>query len=164
MTDFFKDECREKPRTDEKFGICDDGNQQKAYTDLSCPPQWVAEVSNQCKKQVDFYALDNCISFYKDDSISEKYKICDGMLVFNDSLYLVELKDSRTGSIPKAKEQLESTIENLKKSADLSRFRKKKAYICNRKHPNFRIIEHSEKQEFHSNTGFRLVINAKIVI
>ena len=88
------------------------------------------------------------------------------MLTFTQSLYLVELKKQGVGGwISKAKEQLENTIKLLLESNDLSNFRYKKAFACNKKHPNFTVIDTAERKLFFKRTnGFRLDVQAEIVI
>lgn len=87
------------------------------------------------------------------------------MLIFNDSLFLVELKVQGKDWIQKATSQLENTIKLISKNHDLSNFRYKKAYACNRKHPSFTVIDTAERKSFFERTkGFRIDVQAEIVI
>ncbi|GAB1419710.1 hypothetical protein MASR2M12_24750 [Bacteroidales bacterium] len=143
-------------RTNKKqFGICDDQNGTKAYTDTSDDTKWIAKVTNDNEIDISFTAIDNCIIVYKAGT-KEKESSCDGMLTFSESLYLVELKVQGKDWIPKAKRQLENTIKLITENHKLSNFKFKKAYACNRKHPNFNVLEASEKKSFFDKTGFRL--------
>lgn len=88
------------------------------------------------------------------------------MLTFSESLYLVELKKQATGGwITGAKGQLENTIRLISENHDLSSFRYKKAFACNKKHPNFTVIEAAERKAFFDRTkGFRIDAQAEITI
>ena len=88
------------------------------------------------------------------------------MLTFAESLYLVELKKQGTGGwISDAKGQLENTIRLISENHDLSSFRYKKAFACNRKHPSFTGIDIAERRSFFERTrGFRIDVQAEIVI
>jgi len=88
------------------------------------------------------------------------------MLTFSDSLFLVELKKQGTGGwLPDAKKQLESTIKRLRMDNNLTKYRYKKAYACNKQHPKFTVIEASEKKAFFERTnGFRIDVQAEIFI
>ena len=74
-------------------------------------------------------------------------------------------KQSTGGWIADAKGQLENTIQLLSENHDLSDFRFKKAFACNRKHPNFTVIDTAERKSFFERTnGFRIDVQAEIVI
>lgn len=152
---FFETNCKESSRNEKQFGICDDQNGTKAYTDTSDDTKWIAKVTNDNEIDISFTAIDNCIIVYKAGT-KEKESSCDGMLTFSESLYLVELKVQGKDWIPKAKRQLENTIKLITENHKLSNFKFKKAYACNRKHPNFNVLEASEKKSFFDKTGFRL--------
>lgn len=162
---FFKTNCKESSRNEKQFGICDDQNGTKAYTDIASRTKWLAKVINDNKIDISFTAIDNCIIVYKEGT-KEKESSCDGMLTFAQSLYLIELKKQSTGGwIADAKKQLENTIKLISKSHDLSTFRYKKAFACNRKHPNFTVIDTAERKSFFERTnGFRIDMQAEIVI
>lgn len=100
----------------------------------------------------------------KDDT-KDQESTCDGMLTFGDHLYLVELKNRRLGGrLAQARRQLENTIRLLWENHDLSKIRYKKAYACSKKHPNFTVLESSEKKAFFKKTnGFRLDAQTEIV-
>ncbi len=160
---FFETNCKESSRNEKQFGICDDQNGTKAYTDTSDDTKWIAKVTNDDEIDISYTAIDNCIIVYKAGT-KEKESSCDGMLTFSESLYLVELKVQGKDWIPKAKRQLENTIKLITENHKLSNFKFKKAYACNRKHPNFNVLEASEKKSFFDKTGFRLDTQAEIKI
>ncbi|MBS1571899.1 MAG: hypothetical protein JST62_05830 [Bacteroidetes bacterium] len=162
---FFETDCKESSRNEKQFGICDDQNGTKAYTDTTDNRKWIAKVTNNNDIDISFTTIDNCIVVYKEGT-KEKESSCDGMLTFAQSLYLVELKKQSTGGwIADAKGQLENTIKLLSKNHDLSNFRFKKAFACNRKHPNFTVIDTAERKSFFERTnGFRIDVQTEIKI
>lgn len=162
---FFETDCKEESRNEKQFGICDDQNGTKAYTDTTDSTKWIAKVTNVKEIDVAFTAIDNCIIVLKEGT-KDKESSCDGMLTFAQNLYLVELKKQGTGGwISDAKGQLENTIKLISENHDLSNFRYKKAFACNRKHPSFTVIDTAERKSFFERTGgFRIDVQAEIVV
>ena len=162
---FFETDCKEETRNEKQFGICDDQNGTKAYTDTTDSTKWIAKVINIKEIDVSFTAIDNCIIVLKEGT-KDKESSCDGMLTFAQSLYLVELKkQGASGWISNAKGQLENTIKLISENHDLSNFRYKKAFACNRKHPSFTVIDTAERKSFFERTGgFRIDVQAEIVV
>lgn len=162
---FFETICKETPRLDKIFGICDDQDGTKAYTNATDEDQWIAIVINDYNFAISFTAIYNCILVYKEGT-KDKESTCDGMLTFSDSLYLVELKNKGTGGwLPYSKGQLENTIKLLCASHNINEYRFKKAYACNKKHPYFTVIDAAERKAFFKRTnGFRLDAQRVIVI
>ena len=163
--DFFSVDCTETAKTDFRFGICDDQSGSKAYTDATDETTWIATVKNQSGTSITFIAIDRCLMRHQEGT-ADNESTCDGMLIFRDGLYLVELKKQDTGGwLPKATAQLENTIRLLQKHHDLEQFRYKKAFACNKRHPRFIVIDVEEKKAFFRRTnGFRLDAQATIVI
>lgn len=162
---FFVTDCKEESRNEKQFGICDDQNGTKAYTDTTDNTKWIAKVTNVKEIDVSFTPIDNCIIVLKEGT-KDKESSCDGMLTFAQNLYLVELKkQGKGGWISDAKGQLENTIKLISKNHDLSNFRYKKAFACNRKHPSFTVIDTAERKSFFERTrGFRIDVQAEIVV
>lgn len=161
---FFDTECREPSRSDELFGICDDGNGTKAYTNATDSARWNAKVINCNQVAISFTAIDYCVIVFKDGT-KDKESTCDGLLSFSDTLFLVELKKQGTGGwLPDAKKQLENTVKLLRANHNLEGFRYKKACACNKRHPGFTVIDAAEKKAFFQRTGFRIDAQAEIVI
>lgn len=162
--DFFNSPCRESARKEKLFGICDDQDGKKAYTNTSDPESWIARVINNPSHEIAFTAIDHCTTVYTEGT-NELESTCDGMLTFEDSLYLVELKNDRTGGwIPDATRQLENTIKLLQRHHNLAEYKYLKAFVCNRKHPRFKTIENSTNKAFFDRTKFRLDVQANIAI
>jgi hypothetical protein len=162
--DFFDNNCREAPRTNIRFGLCDkQGNEEPAYSDSENEQDWLAEVRNESGKTIVFIPLDNCIIIHKPGT-NNKESLCDGALLFDQDLVLVELKNIRTGGwIPDAIGQLKNTIQLIRDAHDLRLFRHKKAHVCNRKKQIFHVIDQDVKIRFYQETGgFRLHIEGVI--
>lgn len=162
--DFFNTACKEQELTHQKFGICDDEDGRRAYTNIDNATKWIAKVNNELERKIEFTAIDNCITILKAGT-KNKESSCDGMLTFENSIFLVELKNQGTGGwLPKAIGQLQNTISLLKLYNRIDDFRYKKAYACNRKHPNFQVIDVEKRRKFYKETGFRIDAQAEIVI
>ena len=163
--DFFETDCKESARTDVLFGICDDQDGTKAYTNVLDTNIWITTVNNNSRIKVAFTAIDNCITILKEGT-KDKESSCDGMLTFNNSIFLVELKKQGTGGwLPKAIGQLKNTIKLINANHNLKEFRYKKAYACNRKHPTFTTIDNELSRKFFRETnGFRIDAQAEIIV
>lgn len=163
--DFMGSACKESARTDRVFGLCDDELGDKAYSDVDDDTKWIAKIINNSRAAVSFTAIDNCITVLKSGT-NDQESTCDGMLTFDDHLYLVELKNRRQGGwVAAARIQLENTIRLLQQYHDIKAVKFKKAYACNKKHPQFTVIDSAEKKAFFERTnGFRLDARAEIFI
>jgi hypothetical protein len=165
---FFDSNCSENSRTDSLFGLVDpsenkDSN-KRTFSTTESSETWNAKVINTDQLDVTFHAIDHCVEIFKDNS-NDQESLCDGVLTFNESLYLVELKRKNKDFIPEAKLQLENTIRLLVISGGIDKYKSKKAFISNSKHPHFRVIRSSEQKEFYDkNYGFRLDINYTIIL
>lgn len=158
--DFFNPDCQRGPYSDLRFGVCDDQDTTPAYVDTQDSDKWVATVENPAQRAVIFTAIDKCVI---QDHEERGRGRCDGMLSTEDLLYLVELKDQKTNWQPHAIEQLKSTIAFLREHHDLTRFRHKKAFACNRqRNQGFVEIDHEVKLRFFREYGFRLDLQATI--
>ncbi len=157
---FFEAKCQESPISAIRFGLCDDQNGQKAYTDTNNPNNWIAVLENAHKQPVTFTAIDNCIEILRGDNNAEKR--CDGMLTYTDNIVFVELKEVEKAWILDAVEQLETTIRYFMENHDINLFRHKRAFACNKKHPRFKVIEPETKKRFFDTYRVRLNIQATI--
>lgn len=93
-----------------EFGICDDMNLSPAYIDELRQAAWIAVVKNNLGREVEFYAIDNCVKILREDGRQESS--CDGILKADSELVFIELKLSgRTGWFGEGRKQLEKTIE-----------------------------------------------------
>lgn len=158
---FLESPCQEPSRNDSEFGICDNEDGTKAYTDNSRRKDWIATVSNPSTKDVSFIAVDKCILQDTDEPGRGR---CDGILLTNDQLYFVELKNQMRSWISDAINQLDSTIEFFKESHDMNEFRHKKAFACNKKSKHFQEIDNELNLAFFRKHGVRIDVQAEIII
>lgn len=151
--DFFKEACQSGPYTQQTFGVCDNQDSTPAYVDTGNRQNWVATVENPAQLAVIFTAIDKCVLLDSDERGRGR---CDGMLTTDNLLYLVELKDQRANWRSDATEQLQSTILFLRDHHDLSAYKHKKAFGCNKRHQAFSLIDQETRRRFFDVYGFRL--------
>ncbi len=159
---FFDPQCQEPALNHTLFGLCDDENGKKAFTNIDKSDNWIATVKNDRSKMLVFTAIDKCV--IKD--VEEKGRgRCDAMLNSDEHLYFIELKNIDYPSWKsRAIEQLESTIQFFIAHHDLKRFRHKKAFACNKKKPRFQEIEIELKRRFFDMYRFRIDTQAEVII
>jgi hypothetical protein len=85
------------------------------------------------------------------------------MFTSNEHIYFVELKDQRKDWISDSITQLESTIQFFIENHDATIYKHKKAFACNKKHPQFQKIDNELNLRFFRTYGFRLGIQADIL-
>ncbi|MBN1279634.1 MAG: hypothetical protein JW989_07690 [Chlorobiaceae bacterium] len=158
---FFDPGCQEPVRREVLFGLCDDQNSKKAYTNTDDSSRWVATVQNDSRVELTFTAIDNCVIMGDEESGRAR---CDGMLTSSEHIYFVELKDQRIGWKADAIDQLESTILFFMENHDISRFRYKKAFACNKRHRPFQVIDHEIRRRFFSNCRFHVDAQAYVIV
>ncbi len=158
---FFDENCQETPRTDQLFGLCDDQDGKKAYSDVQDNSSWIATVKNDNSKEVLFTAVDKCL--IKDNEYKGRGR-CDGMLTTTEHLFFVELKNQRQSWITDAIEQLESTVQFFIDNHSIDAFKHKKAFACNKKHPRFDEIDNETNLRFFRAYSFRLDVQAEIIV
>ena len=113
--DFFEAACQEPALNHSIFGLCDDQNGGKAYSNTNAPATWVATVKNDNNETLVFTAIDKCV--IQDHEEVDRGR-CDCMLTTNRHLYLIELKDVLPPWQSGAIEQLASTILFLRDNHD----------------------------------------------
>ncbi len=159
---FFDTQCQEPPIRHTLFGLCDDENGQKAYSNVDNPNSWIATVKNDKRKTLVFTAIDKCV--IKDGEEVGRGR-CDAMLTSDEHLYFVELKNMMANWQTDAVQQLISTIHLFAKHHNVKDFRHRKAFACNRKHRKFVEIDNERNIRFRNeNYGFRLDIQADVVV
>ena len=154
--------CQELPISASQFGICDDQNGLIAYTDTTDSSKWIATVNNPQATPVTFTAVDNCVEILRGDGDADRK--CDGMMTYSENLVFVELKEVKSSWISDAVEQLEITIQHFIANHDIGIFRHKRAFACNKKHPNFHVIDNETKRRFFDTYRIRLNVQATIQI
>ena len=158
---FFETTCQEPSLNHDLFGLCDDQNGDKAYTNINDPAKWTAIVKNDNRRDLIFIAIDKCV--IKDNEEAGRGR-CDGMLTSSEHLFFIELKDEKKGWITGAIEQLESTIQFFIANHDISIYKHKKAYACNKRHRHFQEIDNELKKQFFRTYKVRLDVQGKIIV
>jgi hypothetical protein len=158
---FFKVDCQYPPISIDTFGLCDKEDGTKAYPDTANPNEWIAEVKNENNLDITFTAVDKCV--IHDHEYPNRGR-CDGMLTTENHLYLVELKNQLPPWRSHAIEQLDSTIDFLISNHDISQFKKRKVFACNKKKDKFVVIDNEFNKAFFDRTTFRVDIQAEIVV
>jgi len=153
--------CREPQRNDSLFGICDDQDGTKAYTNTNDPQRWIAKVKNDRNKELIFTAVDKCI--LQDHDYPGRGR-CDGLLTSDEHLYFIELKVQKKHWITGTIEQLESTIQLFIEGNDITIFRHKKAFACNKRHTYFQEIDNELNLSFFRKYGVRIDVQADIIV
>ncbi len=80
------------------------------------------------------------------------------------TLIFVELKTGRKAWVPRAVEQLRSTINLFVKNHDIDIYSKKHAYASNRRYSGFPYSMKNEIQKFKHSTGFILKVTPRIQV
>ncbi|NJK96947.1 MAG: hypothetical protein HC905_20320 [Bacteroidales bacterium] len=154
------------PESDQgtKIGICDDNNQNIAYFDLVNESNWIAMVNNSENKEIVFTAFDYCIDVFRENG--EMDKRCDVLMTFEESLYFIELKSKVSDWQSEGIEQIEVTINNfINKIPDYYwSFKKRKAYVANKRHPSFNVTKITDMERFRDQYHVRLDLQATILI
>ncbi len=165
--DFFDENCQSSTNANE-FGLCDDESGTKVYFDRNKAhiKQWIAIVQNNNEIMITLTAIDNCILIRRNKTELENR--CDGMLTYtienNEAIIFFELKNKAKDWIAEAIHQLEVTIQKFLENNDISEFKIKKAFACNRKHPQFQTSQISEMQRFYNRYKIKLLIQQHIII
>lgn len=151
---FFQNCCKTETNKTE-FGLCDDIANSPAYIDENDKPKWIGIVNNPNGKDVEFFAIDNCVVIKRNDGTDESK--CEGVLKENSNLIFIELKEREGGKwFKKGREQLTITINIFKQNYNISNYKSVRAFVCNSLKP----ISHSGRatniQQFYDDTGFIL--------
>jgi hypothetical protein len=164
--DFLKAACQtmtNQPR----FGICDDEDtnvKTPAYINTDDESRWIALVLNPQSKNLVLTAIDNCIEVLRENGDMDSR--CDVMLTSDDSLCLIELKNKVSDWKASGIEQIEATLMRLIENHETYyfSFKKRKAYVANKRHPNFQILDNALMKRFSSQYKIWLDIQATIKI
>ncbi len=158
---FFEPTCQEPPINHALFGLCDDQNGTKAYTNVNDPTRWIATVRNDSSQNIVFTAIDKCV--IRDNEEIGRGR-CDGMLTSPQHIYFVELKEMNPPWISHAIDQLQSTIIFFIANHDISIFRHKKAFACNKNRDKFHVIDNELNLRFFRMYGVRIDVQAEIIV
>jgi hypothetical protein len=159
--DFFNKECQKSTHKD-KFGICDDVDlnaKTPAYLDFENTNDWLVKVVNSSSQEIVFTAIDHCILKY--DRTIDNPSRCDAMLIYENSIIFVELKNKLKK--PAQIAQLENTIRLFFENNIDRTFSKKEAYLSNKKKTVF-LSQDTKEKFIQENNGFRLYFSTVITI
>lgn len=163
--DFFSSKYnREYLRNEPFFGIVDREAEPFARTTTEpADSPWDANVKNPSRQDMLFIPVDGNIAIKKNGN---NVKLCEGLLycVDNSFLAFIEIKNRRKSDFVKAEEQLASTINEFVANHDPKKFRMRKAYIADHRHPQFQVSHKVEMNEFRSKYGFRLLYQNTIEV
>lgn len=159
--DFFEIKCQ-KSTHKALFGLCDDENNTPAYIDAEDMHKWNAKVINAASQTIFFTAIDNCIDIRRENG--EMDNRCDCMLTYPHHIVFVELKNKGANWKKEAIEQIEFTIRHFGKNHNLSDIKHKRAFVANKRHPNFQVIDNELKRKFWDKYHVRLNIDTEINI
>ncbi|WP_343674301.1 hypothetical protein [Chitinophaga sp.] len=124
----------------QEFGLCDDPAPAKnpSYILEADKSKWIGIVKNPGRRSADFYGLDHAIRIPlppPNDQYIES--LCDGLLVHDNQLSFVELKEriSNTKWIGKSTDQIINSIRLFADNHNLHDYDKITARICNKLKP-----------------------------
>jgi hypothetical protein len=158
---FFDEKCLTK--TDAGlFGIYDSTDLSQATLDFTQASKWVCSVQNEAGLMLEFRAIDHCVVILREDGNQEKS--CDAMLTYSENIVFIELKEKAKHWKEEGIIQLEQTIKEFVIHHELSDFKYKRAFVANRKHPNFQVINNETAKKFWDKYRVRLNVQANIVI
>ncbi|TWV15132.1 hypothetical protein FQ707_02115 [Bacteroidaceae bacterium HV4-6-C5C] len=162
---FFTPLCQTENIRNKEFGICDDediNNKTPAYIDKIDPKKWIAIIKNTTGKSLNFTAIDNCVEIRKENGDMDNR--CDGMLTNEENIVFIELKDQQKNWVQHAVDkQLQTTIDHFKANYDITKYKHKRAFACNRKHPRFQCSYKEKMSTFYQKNKIRLNLENVIV-
>lgn len=161
---FFDNHCKTSSNI-ESFGLCDDPppSENPAYIDENNSSKWIAIVNNPMNKEIDFYAIDNCVNILKANGKTESR--CDGMLNYEDKIIFVELKmRGSSGWLAKARCQLTITFNKFKENNILTNYSSIEAYASNSLKPLANQGNLAQIQKFKDDTGLIMHVQQQINI
>ncbi len=163
--DFFQEKCQIRNIREKRFGICDEEDtnvKTPAYIETRDESKWIAIVKNETENAIHFTAVDNCVVITRPDGNMENR--CDAILRCGDHIVFVELKDQQKDWITHAvDEQLQNTIDHFKENHNIQAYKYRRAFVCNRKHPNFKTSYKDKMNTFYKKNGIRLNLMQEIV-
>ena len=151
---FFQGQCKSTSKKP-LFGVCDDISGSPAYINETDNSKWIAIVHNPDLKEIEFYAIDNCVKILRPSGELESR--CDGVLMHQNNLIFIELKERvSSGWFGKGSQQLRVTINIFLANYNTSDFETIEAYVCNNLKPKSNPARASTIQKFYDDTGFIL--------
>ena len=144
------------------FGLYDKEDKSPAMIVRTQKEKWNATVVNPTQKTITHTAIDNCIEILRANR--EMDNRCDSILNYPENIIFVELKNKNADWKSDGINQIEVTINNFNNNHNLSGIRHKRAFVANRRHPNFQVIEDEQIRKFWDKYRVRLNISSEINI
>lgn len=162
---FFKSICGYETTVLDSFGIYDNpNNDEKAHLVFDDAVEWTMTVLNKTKKPIIFYPIDNCIEIFRENTAKkEKESTCDGMLLYENYLFFIEVSEGYNKSVQDCMNQIKSTILLFEKHHSDFNIDKKYAVVSNSARPNS-TISYERCEEFREETGFGLSIKTVLKV
>ncbi len=163
--DFFKAECQVLTK-EKRFGLFDAEDTSPVQIKLVDEKSWNAIVINDNCVELIFTAIDNCVEMLRDDG--EMDSRCDAMLIYNNTLLFIELKNKRDSWQSLGLSQIEATIKRMivEHQVFYNGFAKRKAIVANAKYrfPCFQEVNLEQREYFMKNYKTRIQFEAEIII
>ena len=162
--DFCKIECQTNTNK-KRFGIYDAEDKSPAKLKYDDENIWNAIVINDNCKNLLFTAIDNCIEIKKTDGDMDNR--CDCMLIYEETLLIIELKNKRDSWQSEGLSQIEATIKQMMEDIQFyNKFKKRKAIVANRKNqfPSFQESNKEQREYFKKEYKTRIQFEAEIII
>lgn len=144
------------------FGLCDNEDTTPAKIEHTHKDKWNATVINPTQKRITHTAIDNCIEILRANG--EMDNRCDSLLTYTENIIFIELKNKGADWKIDGVNQVEVTINNFIDNHNLSEIKHKRAFVANRRHPNFHAIENEQTTRFWEKYRVRLNIASEINI
>ena len=165
QVDFYEYACSVKAI--KKFGIIDPDDTNGKHParisyDMNSVDTWDATVYCNNHQDYSFIAVDNNIPLTRQgkNGNQETYNQCDAMLYTNQSVCFIELKRERSAYLQHAVEQLGATICAF--GDEIEKFKYKKAYVCNKRHPQFHSSFSQTQTKFYKK--YKVVLRVSVEI
>jgi hypothetical protein len=143
-----------------EFGICDNCDKTPAFVSTNKNDKWIAHAACNNRSDYSFIAVDNKIPVPGKNGGMEKR--CDAMLYTKETVCFIELKEQKEKWLTHAVEQLEATITTFNENYDITSFRFRRAYACNRRRPNFAVSFKNRQKKFYDDNHVVLRIGTEI--
>ena len=125
-----------------------------AFIDYSEEEKWNAVVISGNREDYNFIPVDKNIPYLREEE--KGVKRCDAIIWTPRTIIFIELKDQREKWLNDAILQIKATIELFERVDDITYFKYKKAYVCNKARPYFNYQFSEIMQKFHQETGVTL--------
>ncbi len=163
--DFSKVDCQTTTNK-KRFGIYDSEDNSPARIMFDKEDVWNAVVENDTSKTIIHTAVDNCIEIRRGNGEMEAR--CDSMLLIQDTLILLELKNKRDSWQSEGLLQIEAVIRRMKEENHslYADSKKRKGVVANRKaqFPSFSMSNKEQREYFMREYKMRIEFESVIKV